>query len=476
MKDLLLPLLHLAVTATKLCRPGGVRAVIAENLLLKQQLIVRRRSRQRAPNLRVGDRLLCGFGALFLSPGRIRKVAIGLRPSTLLTFHQALVRGKYRRLFSSSARPKKPGPKGPSESLIRAIVELKSRNPRFGCPRIARIISQTFGVDIDKNVVHRVLAKRSRPAPGGTGPSWLSFVGHTTDSLWSVDLFRCASIVLQSDWVLVVMDQFTRRLVGFGVHRGPVDAPSLCRMCNAAIHGRGAPRHLSTDHDPLFEAHRWTANLRLLEIDEIKTVPHVPLSHPFVERLIGTMRRECLDHVLCWNAGDLERKLADFQAYYNAARSHASLEGYTPLERFSNRPCTTWGGRGTSARTDAGGLMRAYSMDLRERVLLDSDAGMKAADVAAKYRVSGSWVRLLKQRRRETGEVAPRVQRHGRRCMLEPHLHTLAALIAAQPDRTLAELKDALATPASVPTVWRAVRALGLTVKTNGPPVRTRSA
>ena len=109
--------------------------------------------------------------------------------------------------------------------------------------------------------------------------------------------------------------------------------------------------------------------------------------------------------------------------------------------------------------------MRAYSMDLRERVLLDSDAGMKAADVAAKYRVSGSWVRLLKQRRRETGEVAPRVQRHGRRCMLEPHLHTLADLIAAQPDRTLAELKDALATPASVPTVWRAVRARGLTVK-----------
>ena len=287
MKDLLLPLLHLTVTAAKLCRPGGVRAVIAENLLLKQQLIVLRRSRQRAPNLRVGDRLLCGFGALFLSPGRIRKVAIGLRPSTLLTFHQALVRGKYRRLFSSSARPKKPGPKGPSESLIRAIVELKSRNPRFGCPRIARIISQTFGVDIDKNVVHRVLTKRSRPAPGGTGPSWLSFVGHTTDSLWSVDLLRCASIVLQSDWVLVVMDQFTRRLVGVGVHRGPVDAPSLCRMCNAAIHGRGAPRHLSTDHDPLFEAHRWTANLRLLEIDEIKTVPHVPLSHPFVERLIG---------------------------------------------------------------------------------------------------------------------------------------------------------------------------------------------
>ena len=71
--------------------------------------------------------------------------------------------------------------------------------------------------------------------------------------------------------------------------------------------------------------------MRILEIDEIKTVPHVPLSHPFVERLIGTIRREFLDHVLFWNGRDLERKLAEFQTYYNAARVHASLDGRTPL-------------------------------------------------------------------------------------------------------------------------------------------------
>jgi hypothetical protein len=263
MKDLLLTLLHLAVMAAKLCGPGGVRAVIAENLLLKQQLIVLRRARQRAPNLTLRDRLFCGFGSLFLSPGRIRKVAIGVRPATLLAFHQALVCRKYHRLFSSSPCPKTPGPKGPSEALIQAIVELESRNPRFGCPRIARILSHTFGVDIDKNVVSRVLAKHYRPAPSGTGPSWLSFIGHTADSLWSVDLFRCESIVLRSYWVLVVMDQFTRRLVGIGVHCGALTGADLCCMFNAAIHGEGAPRHLSTDHDPLFEAHRWTANLRI---------------------------------------------------------------------------------------------------------------------------------------------------------------------------------------------------------------------
>jgi putative transposase len=81
----------------------------------------------------------------------------------------------------------------------------------------------------------------------------------------------------------------------------------------------------------VFEAHRWAANLRILEIDEIKTVPHVPLSHPFVERLIGTRRREFLDQVVFWNARDLERKLTEFQSYYNAARYHASLAGHTPL-------------------------------------------------------------------------------------------------------------------------------------------------
>ena len=106
------------------------------------------------PNLTRGDRLLCGFWSLFLSPERIRKVALAIRPSTLLAFHRALVRRKYGRPVASRPCPKKPGPKGPDEALIQAVVELKSRNPRFGCPRIARIICQTFGLDIDKHVVN----------------------------------------------------------------------------------------------------------------------------------------------------------------------------------------------------------------------------------------------------------------------------------------------------------------------------------
>src|SRR3979490_1770203 len=87
-------------------------------------------------------------------------------------------------------------------------------------------------------------------------------------------------------------------------------------MFNQIIAGKSLPRHLSSDHDPLFRFHRWLANLRILEVEEIKSIPYVPVSHPFVERLIGTIRRELLDPVLIWNAVDLGRKLQAFRNYY----------------------------------------------------------------------------------------------------------------------------------------------------------------
>jgi len=87
-----------------------------------------------------------------------------------------------------------------------------------------------FGVGIDKDVVRRILGKHYRPESGSGGPSWLTFLGQAKDSLWSIDLFRCESLSLRTHWVLVVMDQFTRRIIGFGIHRGTVDGPSLIAM------------------------------------------------------------------------------------------------------------------------------------------------------------------------------------------------------------------------------------------------------
>ena len=336
--DLLTLAIHLLVTVAKLLRPGGVRAVAAESLLLKHQLLISNRSRRRAPNLTTLDRFVLGLTTLFVSPRRIAKLGAFVKPATLLKFHKALVDRKYCRLFSSRHRRRKPGPKGPPAALIAAIVELKRRNPRFGCVRIAQQIAHAFGIELDKDVVRRVLAKHYRPGDSGTdGPSWLTFIAHAKDSLWSADLFRCESILLRSHWVLVVMDVFTRRLVGFGVERASIDGVSVCRMFNRAIAGERLPKHLSTDHDPLFRFHRWLANLRVLEIDEIKSVPYAPVSHPFVERLIGTIRREYLDRMFFWNAGDLTRKLGEFRDYYNADRVHRALAGATPAQRAGVR-------------------------------------------------------------------------------------------------------------------------------------------
>ena len=147
-----------------------------------------------------------------------------------------------------------------------------------------------------------------------------------------MDLFRCESILLRSYWVMLVMDVFTRRIIGFGAERADVDGVAACRMFNRAVAGQPVPQQISTDHDPLFRFHRWLANLRVLEIDEIKSVPHVPVSHPFVERLIGTVRREFLDRTFFWNALDLERKLQTVGRYYNGSRVHQSLGGSTPEE------------------------------------------------------------------------------------------------------------------------------------------------
>ena len=130
---------------------------------------------------------------------------------------------------------------------------MKHRNPRYGCPRIAQQINLAFGLDLDKDIVRRVLSAHYRPYRDNHGPSWLTTLGHAKDSLWSVDLFRCESILLKSHWIMVVMDQYTRRVVGFAVHAGAVDGPTLCRMFNEATMRQLPPNRISTDNDPLFE-------------------------------------------------------------------------------------------------------------------------------------------------------------------------------------------------------------------------------
>ena len=196
MRDIVIVFVHLIVTVVRLARPGGLRSVVTESVLVKHQLRILRRGRKRPPNLRAADRIIAGLCTFFMHPARVPRSAIVLKPSTLLHLHHVLTKRKYHLLFSSG-RGHQPGPKGPDKALIDAVVEMKRRNPSWGCPRIAQQVALTFGVQIDKDVVRRILGVHYRPEPDSAGPSWLTFLGHMKDSLWSCDLFRCASATLQ---------------------------------------------------------------------------------------------------------------------------------------------------------------------------------------------------------------------------------------------------------------------------------------
>jgi putative transposase len=145
MRDAAVLLLHAFATIFRILLPAGVRSVVAESVLLKHQLLIlNRRDRKRTDS--VND-----AWSLFVRPTRLARAAILLKPSTLLNFHRALVRRKYRLLFSPKRRVK-PGPKGPDMDIIRAVVEMKQRKPTWGCHRIAAQINPAFRTCINKDV------------------------------------------------------------------------------------------------------------------------------------------------------------------------------------------------------------------------------------------------------------------------------------------------------------------------------------
>ena len=127
MRDLIVLVLHPLATLARLAGLGGARSVVAESLLLKQQLLILNRSRKRSPNLRPSDRLVAGLCALLVRPRRLIRSAIVLKPATLLSLHRAITQRKYRRLFSSCV-PMKPVPKRPPPKIVAAIVDMKRRN------------------------------------------------------------------------------------------------------------------------------------------------------------------------------------------------------------------------------------------------------------------------------------------------------------------------------------------------------------
>jgi Integrase core domain len=276
MRDVAVLFLPLLATVARLAGPGGARCVVAESVLVKHQLLILNRRRKRSPNLRVADRVVAGVCALLVRPGReTTKSDLGV---------------------SSDRAPDRLGLRYSPQHGWGAAHSRRSvpAGPRLGGAVLAHGPRSREGQSVEsRSVSVRICRPADTLGARRDGPM------HASDrGLWCPPR-RCG-------WT------------------------GLCRMFNRATRGHTPPKYLSSDHAPLYRFHQWPANLRILDVKEIKTVRYVPLSHPFVERLIGTIRRECLDRALFWTAADLEMTLRDFQRYDNGHRTHAGLEGRTP--------------------------------------------------------------------------------------------------------------------------------------------------
>ena len=257
-----------------------------------------------------------------MRPQRIRKSAVIIKPATVMKFRRALTNRNYHKLFSSR-RNSKPGPKGPSDELIRVIVEMKQRNPRFGCPRIAQQISKAFGIEINKDTVRRVLAKHYRPGSNDGGPSWRTFLGHLTDSLRSTNWFRCKLPALRNHRVLGMLNSFIRQIMGYDIHYGSVDEIACCPLLENAASMMEAQKLLNSDHDPPLLYHRWER--MLLGGDATNTVAILPLSLPCAEWRMETVSGNNIDYLPFYNAVDLEGKFKEFTNFYILLRLHSPV-------------------------------------------------------------------------------------------------------------------------------------------------------
>jgi len=329
---------HFFVFLIRLFLPGGLKNAAAENLALRSQLLLVKRKQKRVTRLSWPTRLALGLSAFLLdSKRRIDRIAILVSPDTIKKFHRFLVKRKYRKLFSNKS--KKSGPKGKRQEIINLVLEIKTKKPSYGCSKIALLVTNTTGESISEDTVRRILRRHNRSPDKArpSGPSWLTAFANAKDSLWSIDLFRIESCLLNTHWVLAVIDVHTRRIVGFGIHAGDnVAGVDLCFMFNQILSNHNVPKRISRDNDPLYKYLQWVANIDIVGIEELHGPPYTPTANPFVERLIGTTRREFLDQIIFWNEHDLKIKLDGFVDYYNNYRVHEGIKGSTPKQMDKN--------------------------------------------------------------------------------------------------------------------------------------------
>jgi transposase InsO family protein len=296
----------------------------AEVLVLCHQLMILRR--RAPPRPRVVDRVI--FIWLYrLQPSVVDAVSI-VRPETVVRWHRLGFRTYWR--WKSRSRGGRPPI---SSELRRLIREMSVANPLWGAPRIHGELLK-LGIEVAQSTVAKYMA-RNRPPPG---QSWKTFLRNHAAGIAAMDLLVVPTIGFKLLYAFVILEHHRRRIVTVAVTTHPT-AEWIARQIAEAFPWQDAPRYLLRDRDGVY-GHIVRRRLVAMGIRDRPKMARSPWQNGYVERLIGSIRRECLDHVIVFGEDHLRRILKLYADYHNRVRTHLSLDKDAPLPRIVHRTRT----------------------------------------------------------------------------------------------------------------------------------------
>src|SRR6266446_2538425 len=299
------------------------RRLEVENLFLRHQLnIALRRAPQRL-RLRGSDRALLAW-MTWLWPSLLGLACV-VPPDTILRWHRAGFRAYWR--WKSGGRPGRPKV---CRELRDLILRMSKENPLWGAPRVHGELLK-LGYEIVESTVSKYMVRRQRP-PSQT---WRTFLRNHANAIAAIDLCTVPTLSFERLFAFVVVGHGRRQLLWFAVTRHPT-AQWLAQQIVEAFPWNTAPTYLVRDNDRAY-GQAFTRRLRTMGVRDRPTSPRSPWQNPYIERLIGTLRRDCLDHVLIYGERHLRRILALYSRYYNETRTHLGLGKDALLRRAVQR-------------------------------------------------------------------------------------------------------------------------------------------
>ena len=293
-------------------------ALVAENALLRQQLLILRRSVKR-PRCTPTDRAL-----LVLLASRVRawrQALLIVQPETVLRWHRQLFRRWWRRKSRAKASPR---PKVAPETIA-LIRQMAAANRLWGAERIRGELLK-LGIRVAKTTVQRHMRDARPPRP--VGQTWATFLRNHADAIWACDFLPVTDLLFRPLYAFFVVALGSRRVVHVGVTRHPTDTWVAQQLREATAFGQ-RPRYLLRDNDSKYGP-AFTRVAAASGIEELRTAYRTPRENALCERFLGSVRRECLDHLLVLGEAYLRRILREYVAYFNGARPHQGLQQRVP--------------------------------------------------------------------------------------------------------------------------------------------------